>query len=326
MVRTFVFVLLVLTLSCTDKKKETVVDESKYSYTVFTNRFTTAVLPYSLSDTDLLHNTDTATIKNEEFLSFIPDSIKKKLVGDGKNIKYIPLVKIKEPKAESYYVVKVVNGTKKAALLVVYDKKDSITAALPFLIPDADPLINQVSIIDKSYSISRNVSHKTKDDVVTEGKDVFAYNAATKGFVLVMTDILDDANLELINPIDTLPKNHKWAGDYVKNKKNIVSIRSTKNSNEFLFFIHFENKDQDCSGELKGTALVTSPTTAVYRQGGNPCNLEFHFNGTTVTLKEVGGCGSFRNIQCVFEGSFPKKKELAPKTPIKAKPKKGLVK
>jgi hypothetical protein len=149
---------------------------------------------------------------------------------------------------------------------------------------------------------------------VTEGKDVYAYNADSKAFTLVMTDLLNESDLELINPIDTFPKQHKWAGDYVKNKKNMVSIRSTKNAAEFLFFIHFEKEEEECKGELKGTALMTSGTTAVYRQGGTPCVLEFTFKGNTVSLKEIEGCGSFRDVACFFDGSFTKKKEPKPKT------------
>jgi len=311
--------LLLFAVACTNKKKESTVEASKFSYQALSDSFKTITPPYGLSDTGLLNNVDTGTIRNEDFLAFIPDSLKQKLVGTTKNVKYVPLVKIKAPKAETYYLVKVSSGSKKGALLVVYDKKDSIAATLPFLIPDADPLTSQVSSIDKSYSISRNVMRKSKDDVITEGKDVYAYNEATKGFTLVMTDLLDESNIELINPIDTFPKQHKYAGDYVKDKKNLVSIRSTKNPSEFLFFIHYEKEEEGCNGELKGTALMTSTTSAVFRQGGTPCVLEFHFTASSVTLKEVEGCGSFRDIKCIFDGSFPKKKEPKPKKDTKPK-------
>ena len=319
MVRTGFVLLLVFAFACTNKKKEKPVEESKFSYQAFADSFKTVEPPYGLSDTSFLNNDDTTTLKNADFLNFIPDSIKQKIVGTTKNVKYVPLAKIKIPKAESYFIIKAVAGSKKGALLVVFNKKDSIAASLPFLVPDGDPLTSQVSTIDKSYSISRNILRKTKEDVITEGKDVFAYNDAAKAFTLVMTDQLEEGNVELINPIDTFPRQHKYAGDYVKNKKNIVSIRSTKNPAEFLFFIHFENEDQDCSGELKGSALMTSSTTAVFRQGGTPCVLEFHFTPSSVTLKEVEGCGSFRDIKCVFDGSFPKKKEAKPKKENKPK-------
>jgi hypothetical protein len=36
-------------------------------------------------------------------------------------------------------------------------------------------------------------------------------------------------------------------------------------------------------------------------------------------MKEVEGCGSYRDIKCFFEGSFPKKKEVKPKAPKKKK-------
>jgi len=320
MVRTGFVLLLVFAFACTNKKKERKEPENeKLTYQGFATAFKTIEPPYALSDTSFLKNEDTTTIQNEDFKALIPDSVLQNMVGSGKNIKYIPLVKMAVPKKESYFLLKVVNGNKKAALLLVYDKKDSLSAQLPFLIPDADPSTSQVSSIDKSFTVSRNILRKTKEDVTTEGKDVFAYNESAKAFTLVMTDRLDEGNRELINPIDTLQKDHKYAGDYVKNKKNIVSIRSTKNPSEFLFFIHFENEEQDCTGELKGSALMTSGSSAVFRQGGTPCVLEFHFTSSAVTLKEIEGCGNFRDIKCVFDGTFPKKKEPKPKKEQKPK-------
>ena len=40
-----------------------------------------------------------------------------------------------------------------------------------------------------------------------------------KKIVLVMTDPLDEKNAEMVNPIDTLSKLHKLAGDYIRDKK-----------------------------------------------------------------------------------------------------------
>jgi hypothetical protein len=127
-----------------------------------------------------------------------------------------------------------------------------------------------------------------------------------------MTDVLDDKAQEVINPIDTFARTHQFAGDYIKDKRNMVSIRNGRSENEINFFIHFERMEGECNGELKGTALLTSSKTAVYRQGGDPCVLEFHFTNSSVSLKEVEGCGSHRGVKCVIEGSFPKKK--TPKT------------
>jgi hypothetical protein len=124
-----------------------------------------------------------------------------------------------------------------------------------------------------------------------------------------MIDQMGDRPSEMINPIDTLPRIHKWAGDYVKNKNNIVSIRDGRYENEIRFFIHINKNDGDCIGEVKGTALISSSVTAVYREGGDPCVLELRFTGSSVSLKELEGCGNHRGLNCPFEGTFPKKKQ-----------------
>jgi hypothetical protein len=247
----------------------------------------------------------------------IPDSIKKKLVGATKNIKYIPLAKIEAPNAESYYILKAASGSRKAALMTVFDKENNYSGAFPLLVPDGNAATSQVSTIDKAYSISRNVARRTKDDVTVEGKDVYVYNAAVKGFTLIMTDALEDGSQELINPIDTFSRKQKFTGDYIRDKKNMVSVRDGRNPNELIVFIHFEKDKGTCVGELKGSTLMTSSTTAVYRQGGDPCVLELRFSGSSVTLKEVEGCGSHRDVKCSFDGSFPKKKEPKAKTSSK---------
>jgi len=97
----------------------------------------------------------------------------------------------------------------------------------------------------------------------------------------------------------------------VKDKKNFISLRDGKHASETLFFIHFE-KD-DCRGELKGMARFVSNNVAVYQEGGNPCTIEFNFSAGRVSMKETGGCGSYRDIKCFFEGSYPKKKTPKPK-------------
>ncbi|MDB5197300.1 MAG: hypothetical protein JWP88_1671 [Flaviaesturariibacter sp.] len=305
-------ILLLALIGCgggTEKKKADQADKDQSSNGRDFSVLFSKKGAYSLTDTGLLANKDTVTLQNENFVTLVPDSIENVLFGSSSKIKYTPLACLEEKGRESYYIVKAVTGAKKAALLMVFDKKGDFSAALPFLVPDADPSTTQVSTIDKSFSITRSISRKQPDDVTVDGKDVFIYNEAAKSFTLIITDALDNAPTALINPIDTLQKTQPFSGDYIKDQKNIVSIRDSRNPKELNFFIHFE-KDEDCTGELKGTALLTSSKTAVFRQGGNPCNVEFTFSSNSVTIKEIEGCGSFRGIKCFFEGKFPKKKAI----------------
>ena len=269
--------------------------------------------PYSLSDTFLLAIDDTATLQSPLVLSAISDSLKQSLFGSSENVKYTPLVQMDDKSSDSYLIVKATAGGKTAAIIIATPASGEGGIALPFLQPDNDPATQQTSTIDKSFTITRSVTRRIPDEVSVEGKDVYVFNRDAKNFTLIMTDQLDDGNTALINPIDTLGQTHRFAGDYTKDKNNIVSIRDAPNAAEFNFFIHIE-KGEDCIGELKGTALMTSSKTAVFRQGGNPCVMEFSFSGSNVSIKEAQGCGSQRSIGCTMDGTFSKKKASKDKT------------
>lgn len=307
----------VLLLGCAGKAKTSEAEEENtFDYETFSKHYSAAALPFQLSDTALLRNKDTTRIPAAQIATFIADSIKQKLFGKTAGIRYIPLQKIEPKKGESYFITKAVSGGKTVALLTVFGKGRDTGVTFLFLAPDADPATTQVSTIDNAYSISRNVSRKRKDNVTIEGKDVYAYNAAINDFTLIMTDVLDERTQELVNPIDTFPRKHRFSADYVKDKKNLVSIRDGRNATELQAFVHIEKEDGTCTGELKGTLFFTSTTTAVYRQGGDPCVLEFQFTPTSVLLKEDEGCGAHRDLKCVFDDTYPRKDV------VKHKPKK----
>jgi len=124
-----------------------------------------------------------------------------------------------------------------------------------------------------------------------------------------MTDLLDESKRDLINPIDTMPKTRKFAGDYILGKRNLVSIRNGRTASQALAFIHIEKNEGGCIGELKGEILFTSSNTAIYRQGGDPCILQFTFSSNSVSLKEEEGCGNHRGLDCTLNGNYTKKKE-----------------
>jgi hypothetical protein len=132
-------------------------------------------------------------------------------------------------------------------------------------------------------------------------------------FQLIMTDALDDKTTELINPIDTLSRKHKWAADYSSGKNMLVSIRDGRKADRVAFFVHFEKNNGECTGELKGEATIKSGSVAEFRESGDPCVLQFIFSSSSVTLKEQEGCGSHRGLRCSFDGSYAKKKVSAAK-------------
>jgi len=315
------FGLMVLFGCGNSKKNEKKTDEAEtgFDYETFSKHYAAASAPYQLSDTGLLQNKDTARLAASQLAPFVSDSIKKKLFGKTTGIRYIPLQKMEAKKGESYFITKAVSGDKTAALLTVFTKKHDTAASLLFLLPDDNANTTQVSAIDNSYSISRNVTQKEKNGVIIDGKEVYAYNPDGNNFTLIMTDVLDDQNQELINPIDTLPRHHRFSGDYVKDKKNIVSVRDGRNANELRVFVHIEKEDGTCTGELKGALFLTSSTTAVYRQGSDPCVMEFRFSDHAVMVKEDEGCGAHRGMTCTFNDTFPRKEAVKQKA-AKKKP------
>jgi hypothetical protein len=130
-----------------------------------------------------------------------------------------------------------------------------------------------------------------------------------------MTEPNEEIIEDVINPIDTFPSKAKWSGNYVKDKRNFISIRDGKKANELLFFIHFEKNNAACTGELKGIARMIAKNKAEYYEHGNTCRLELKFEGSQVSIIETGGCGAFRDIKCLFEGSYPLKKAPRKRNP-----------
>lgn len=300
--------------SCKSKKAET---ESGFSYESFSDLFKTAQLPYQITDADVASMKDTAMIRSAEFGKFIADSLKTKLFGRNAKIKYVALAKIKSAKNTIYYIVKAVTVNQRTALLLPFTN-GQYDAAFPFLVLDDDPTTTQVSSIDKSNGIVQSISQKKAGGTTAEGRNVYQYVPEAKTFTLLLTNPLN-YKAEVINPIDTLPRKNKLSADYVKDKKNFVSVRDGRSANQLMVFIHIE--DGDCTGEIKSEMLLTSPTTAVYRQSGDPCGLTLRFTSNSVTLKEEGGCGSRRGIDCSFDGTYPRKKAKT-----KAAKKKGSTK
>lgn len=285
-------------------------DEKGFSYERFAALFPATQTAYQISDADLLGNKDTTVIRSGEFAKFITDSIKQKIFGKSGKVKYIALASVKAPGKTAYYIVKAIEGNKRAALLLPFTN-GQFDAAFPLLVPDSDPTTSQVSSIDKSSAVIKSVAQKKPGGEVAEGKEVYQYVPESKQFTLLLTNPLN-ATVEIINPIDTLQRKNRFSGDYIKDKKNFVSIRDGRSARELLVFIHIEQGE--CSGEIKGSLLLTSSTSGVYRQNGDPCQLNFQFSGNTVSVKEDGGCGSRRGLDCSFNGTFRKKKEVKPKT------------
>ena len=304
----FVLISLVLLMACHSKKSSSGGDTG-FSYEKFSTLFPSVKLPYQVSDADVKSMKDTTLIRSSEFEKMIPDSFKTKIFGTGK-IKFVALAQLNISKKNSFYIVKAVTANKRTAWLISFSN-GNFEAVFPLLILDDDESTTQISSIEKSGGINKMVSQKKPGGNTAEGRDVYQYIPESRRFALVLTNPLNSIT-KVINPIDTLPHKNKLSGDYVKDKKNFISVRDGRSATQILVFIHIEHGD--CSGEIKGEMLMTSPTTAVYRQSGDLCAVTLHFSGSSVSVKEDGGCGSRRGLDCSFNNTFSRKKEAKTKS------------
>ena len=295
-------------LAACKSKKPSLSGEEPVEVSDFIDFFPEAKLPYLVADSTLLRKEkDSLLISHKVFTQFVPDSILTQALGKTTKMKIYPLARVKGD--ETYLFAKAIAGNKTVAFILGFDKNQQFIAAMPFLRQDDQPATQQVSNIDSRYSIYKTTVRKNKDGSLSEGKDVYVLNSGAKNFMLIMTDALEDQAGELINPIDTFSRKQKYTADYGSGKMNLVSFRDGRKNDRLSFFIHFEKNSGECTGELKGEAILKSPSLAEYREGGDPCVLQFKFSSSSVSIKEIEACGSRRGLRCSFDGTYPRKKE-----------------
>lgn len=316
--RTLFLLLLVSFLfsDCKQKKDKLADEDDTVEITDFIEFFPEVALPFTVNDSMLMKKeTDSATVGLRIFNQFVPDSVLTAAFGKQQKLKIYPLGRVEMKKLETYIFLKAISSSKKIAYVLAFDKDKKFIAGKPLLVLDKDATTNQMGGMDKKYTLIETFQKKSPDGQFSEARSVYILNQEAGMFSMIMTDEgVDDQEQEIINPIDTLPGKNKFSGDYIKNKRNYISIRDGENPSELLFFIHFEKDDGECAGELKGKAVMQGAKIALYRANGNPCVLEFTFGTNNVAMKELDACGSYRDIRCFFEGTYSKRKETKPKT------------
>ena len=268
---------------------------------------------FSTADSTLEKTADSTIISYTIFAQFIPDSSLKKLSVDSKTSIIQPVGRIEKQK--EIYLIATFKYHKKIVLATfVLDKKYKFLASKELLNNFHTDDYNHFISINKEPTFLISQEKLNADKQLQFSRVGWVFNN-TGRFMVVINDSNEDEkkNSVIINPIDTLAHKNKWSGNYVKNNKNFISLRDGKNINTYLFFIHFEKNDEVfCSGELKGVLNLKTPTTAIYSMGGDPCIIDFTFEGNTITVKEKGSCGNRRGMQCLFDDSFTRKKEIKP--------------
>ncbi|WP_332737358.1 hypothetical protein [Flavihumibacter sp.] len=306
--------LSILLMACKEEKKP-LLDTEKVEVDDFIDFFPELKLPFLVADTSLpAKSPDSLRIGNKIFAQFVPDSILHPVFGKKSKPKIYPIGKLEVEDGETYLFVKAVLAQKRTAYLLVFDKEIYKTV-LPLVTISGTPkeADRNVATMDSRYTITTLRQRTAADGQVVYNKKVYVYN--TEGvFTMILTESNDKdaASAVLLNPIDTLKATHKLSGDYIRDKKNVLSFRDGRTEGTLMFFVHFEKDGGECRGELKGEANITGKNTARYTETNGPCLIDFTFSGNTVTMKELEGCGSYRDIKCFFEGSFTRKKKATP--------------
>ncbi|HYC39116.1 MAG TPA: hypothetical protein VEB63_01410 [Chitinophagaceae bacterium] len=306
----FILAAALILLGCGGRKQTNSAGGDPTSSVDFIGLFPPGNLPLVFGDTVFLKTPAGKPVTHEVFTRFVPDSVLKKVFGRGKPVIH-PLGRVEVRGRETYLFARLTAGEKKSIYVLCFDPEERYVAALPLLWPARNSGNTQTLQMDRKYLITRTVTRRNSDGSSSDGRDVYMLNADARNFMLIMTDALEDRPTELVNPIDTLARKNRLAGDYTAGKMNLVSIRDGSRPDRLRFFIHIDKHNGDCLGELRGEAHIRSANFAEYRQDGDPCIMEFRFSSQSVSLKETG-CGTHRSLRCLFDGRFTRKKDARP--------------
>lgn len=296
--------------ACKDKKKNPADEDRPLTFTEFSELFPKAALPYKISPGLLKSKAgDSSAFKPKVAAQFLPDTLLSAAFQKEKP-RIVPLAYFKSSDLH-YVLVKAAGKSTTQAYICLYTPKGQFLNRL--LAGETKPGSAKeiTSTIDSRFNIKVSTSEKRSASYTALREDT--YGAYADGSIaLIMTNSSEPVSNGLYNPIDTFPHKHKFSGDYLAGENNIVSVRDGEAGKEFLFFISLSKDKGACHGELDGTARITGANTAQYRDKNSECILEFKFSTGKVTISETG-CGAYRGIKCMFDGSFVKKKEVKKK-------------
>ncbi len=305
-------VLLVFLFACGDKKSG-LSGEDPVDAEDFIEAFADIKLPRTFHDTGLNRIGDTTTISRAVFVQFIPDSAFTSVSGSNSKASIRPVGKIKSEE-ELYLLTKLTENKKSSLVVFVFDNDNKYLAAKELVTNKVNDGYSHFVSINREPTFSIAREKFTKDNQMFYTRTGYAYNKDA-GFMVVVNDSNEDIKKQdsIINPIDTFGRLNKYSGDYLKDKKNFISLRDGKNASTYMFFVHFEKNNGDCVGEMKGEMVMKDENTAQYTAGGDPCVINFKFSGSQIQMKEEGTCGNYRGIKCFFEDRYTKKKAAKPK-------------
>lgn len=295
-------------MSCGADGDTATLTEEEAGIKEFIKAFPNLKIPVSITDTNLARFGDTTSINPALAEKFLPVPVNLPKQKGNATIEVKPIGKIKR-KEETYLLIKHQLNKNAAVSVVVYDKENQFRDAKQLISNfNTDGYLYSVSInSEPTFMVSREIITRSNQQKYT--RTGWAYSEGK--FMVVINDSNEDNKRKnlIINPIDTLRKTFTYSGDYVKDKKNFISIRDGNNPHHYRFFVHFEKNNGECTGELKGELTMKDEKTGQYVSSGDPCVINFRFSSSRVEMKEEGSCGNYRGIKCFFNDSYKKKKE-----------------
>jgi hypothetical protein len=304
----FTCVIICVAAAC-KSKHASVSGEEHVDMKDFVEAFPKITLPYRAADSNLAKISDTTTISYTVLSQFIPDTVLINTFGKSAPITKINAVGKIQKEDELYLLVNFTLNKKITLLTFLFDKKNKYLSHFELVKQgNRDNYVHSVNITSEpTFIIAREKINPQNELLYT--RIGYAYNNSTKNFIAVINDSNEDIKSmsEIINPIDTFAAKNKFSGDYIKDKQNFISIRDGNNVNKYFFFIHFQ-KDNNCTGELKGEMTMHDATHSYYQQSGDPCVIDFTFSGKNIKVKERDNCGNHRGIKCFFDDTYKKKK------------------
>lgn len=294
----------------------------KVDFTEMSSVFPDLKLPFKAADTDINKIADTTVISYFVMKQFVPDSVMLKIAGkDSASTEIHPVGKITQ-KTENYLLANVSIKNNTSLIAFLFDTKENKYLSSIELLKNkyTDGYQHELSITSEpTFMLSRQKFNKSRELVYT--RNGFAYNTAANEFMKVVNDSNEGGGSDsIINPIDTLASTFKYSGDYVKNKRNFISLRDGASSGKYIFFIHFENSS-GCEGELKGILQMTDEKHGLYTENGDICVIDFILSENSIKVKEQNNCGNHRGIQCYFNDSYTRVKTKKKETETKQRKK-----
>jgi hypothetical protein len=288
----------------------------------FFDKFKTLAFPYILNDSVFQTKTkDSFLLAADAVAKFLPDSIYKKEFGKKVMPKLFAIGKMQKDEL-NLMIVRAVKDEKQVIYGLGFDKDQKFVNLLPLLNNQKLAGTFNSFELEKNGSITLSKTRKEADGATVDVSRVYAYSDGN--FVMAVSNgDWDGTEARLfVNPIDTLPRTNKNAGDFTSSEKGrLISFRDGKMPNQLLLFIHFdqESSDNDANGELKGEVTFVNADSAFYKVDGDPCTLGFTFRSNAVTIHEQSGCGNHRCLSCEFKGTYTRGKYVPTAKEVAAK-------